>query len=173
MTLRIGIPRRKKTVIASVLTIIALASAAVALAAWLTMSNSQGYYKVGSLQPLTVTAQSTFPADGIAPLPGGVGSIGVKVSNPNGSPLTLTGWTTNGGGIFQSNDLPAGCNSSDFTVIPSDGTFTPVVIPANAVNFLVTIPKAYSLSASAGNSCQGIEGTTSNSTAPWRFIFST
>jgi hypothetical protein len=81
--------RRRK--VAAIVTLLALVAVGVGIAAWVISGTGGGRGKVGSLQAPTVTAPASFTGTSTL-LPGGSGDVQVLVSNPNGVPLTITGF---------------------------------------------------------------------------------
>lgn len=87
----------RKRVVISVIAVIALIGASVAVAAWIAASgsgNAQAKIGTATAVTLTVTADPTIGQGTGAPVtPGSPGALGFKVSNPQAQALTITNAT--------------------------------------------------------------------------------
>jgi hypothetical protein len=148
-----GLFKTRRRKLAAGLTVLALVGAGAAVAAWLvTSTNGSGKAKVSSLIAPTVSEPSVYTGPGGQLFPGGTGTVEALVTNPNGTPLNVTGFSFDGSGTFEG--LPPGCTADNFTLVP--GTVAvPAQVPAGAVNLLVRFQDAIALSGQAPTQCQG------------------
>src|SRR5438093_309056 len=87
--------RRGRKILAALTVVSVMMLSGYAVAAWLLSSNVTGYGKVTTLSSLTSTDISATVAADLVPQ-AAPQAIHIRLSNPNGSPLTITSSNANG-----------------------------------------------------------------------------
>lgn len=152
------IKRRKRRTLIAAGAVLALVIVGAGIAAWL-MSQQTSVFegKTGNTITLGIIAPTAGDlAAATQCFPGGSCPILAEVSNPSSSPITLTSYTpstANGFADTNSNCLVFTGPAETLAATPiSPG----IVVPAGAVNQVVTLPNALSLPSTASSSCQNI-----------------
>jgi hypothetical protein len=154
----------KKRTTLSVLGVLSLVAASVALAAWLVHGVGNGIGKAGSLAAVTISTPTQASVTTGDLFPGQDGSLYVNVTNPNTSPVWATSVAGNSAPITSSDT--ANCPASNVTVnttttyTAADDTGNALQVPANATSFLLKLPRVLHMAAAAPNGCQGVYFTT-------------
>lgn len=156
--------RRRKVV--AVLVVLALAVASAALAGWIVSSQGKAAGKGGQLvAPSFFMATDAEIGSGDL-MPGGTGSVWVKVTNPN--PVALYVKTVRANvAAAPAISTPPACPNTNVSFLPNAGAVnytqadnggpggTALKVNANADGQLVRLPRVLSMSASAPDGCQG------------------
>ncbi len=150
---------RRRPKLATVLAVvIALAIAGAAYAAW-TFTQQTSVLKAQTGNTLTLGIIAPTAGDLAAAqqcYPGGSCPLLGEVSNSSSTPITLTSYqpsSSNGFSDSNSNCLSFTGPAEGITSVPiSPG----IVVPAGAVNMVVSLPNALSLPSTATSSCQNI-----------------
>lgn len=149
------IASRKRKIVAALLCLVLLPSAAVA--AWLLTTEGPGAASIGRLE--TPTVEAGTPINRM--YPGQTGDAVIKVTNNNDALVITSVMPGSGGG---SSSDPGGCPTGHMTV----NTLSSVSIPVPNGTSEIAIPNAFTLSSGAPNGCQG-----ATMQKPLRVTFST
>ena len=141
----------KRNVIAASMTLIVMVAVGFVYAAWTTSGTGSGYAKAGTSQALTTVDVSATTTASL--YPGQSGSVTVKISNPNGYNVRVTGISLNG----QQSDIAAdaghsGCTTTGVTFTNQSGLSLDVNA-GSAAEF--TLNSAASMTNASLNACQG------------------
>jgi hypothetical protein len=141
----------RRRLIVGTLTIVVLAAAALVYAAWTTNGSGSGYAKAGTSQALSTIDVSASTTASL--YPGTTGDVLIKVSNPNGYAVRVTGVSLNG---TNSDITPDGSHSGCTTtgVSFTNQSSLAIDVAANSAT-QATLSGAASMSNASLNACQG------------------
>lgn len=136
-------------VIGAIVALVLGLGAGAAFAYWTTGGSGSGFSSTGTLQAVTVAANTGTPN---TPLyPGGTGDVVLKATNPNTFAVTLVSVAANGGTITADAGHPS-CTTTGVTFTTQTGLS--INIPGGGTT-QVDLPGAASMSTSSSNGCQG------------------
>ena len=129
----------------------------VAAAAWLVGGTGTATSQAASAVNLTVSAgtptASLYPKPSTGYSSPSIGAVVALVDNPNPFPVKLTSASF---GAVTATPLAGRVCASTNVVAPAPVTLaTPITLPANSVDTVVTVPGALEMISTADNGCQG------------------
>lgn len=154
--------RRRK--VFAVLAVLALAAVSAAVAGWIVSAQGKAAGKGGQLvAPSFFMATDSEIGSGDL-MPGGTGSVWVKVTNPNSVALYVKTVRANAAAGPAISSPPA-CPNTNVTFLPNAGPVnyaaadnpggTALKVNANADGQLLRLPRVLSMSSTAPDGCQG------------------
>jgi len=147
LTLRI----RRRTLLAVVGVVAAVAAAGGAIASWSTSTSGNAYSKAGTASPLVLSDASASTSADL--YPGADGTLKLKVANPNSFSVRITAVALTSGGTITSN--VAACNSGGTGVTLTNQTGLTLDLATNAGATVFSIPGGVHMSNSSDTNCQG------------------
>lgn len=139
---------RKRGLISTGMAVIALAVVGLVYAAWTASGGGQGYAKATSAQALSTVDVSASTTATL--FPGANGDVLIKVSNPNGYPIRVSG-VAGAGPITADAGHPA-CTTTGVTY--TDQTGLSIDVPAGGQT-QATLAGTAHMSNASDNGCQG------------------
>jgi hypothetical protein len=129
----------------------------VAAAAWLVTGTGTATSQAASAVSLTVSAgtptASLYPKPAAGYSSPSIGAVVALVDNPNPFPVKLT--SASFGAVTASPVSGRVCASTNVVAPAAVTLSTPVTLPANSVDTVVTVPGALEMISNADNGCQG------------------
>ena len=144
--LRRALPGRRILLVPAVVVAL-IASATVTFAYFRSTGSGAGSSAAGSLQPVTVIANTGTPSSLL--FPGASADVVITLSNPNAFAVTLT--MVSGNGTITADGSHPGCTTTGVTFTNQTGLS--INVPAGASN--VDLPGAASMGATSSSGCQG------------------
>ena len=150
--------RRRASLFAAMLVLVAAGSIGVASANWAGSGSGAGSATTGTTLPVTLSSRSSSGQL----FPGGQGDVTLTISNPNLAIVRIGSLVLDLGqgiGGFAVDASHSGCATSalSFTTQTNGGTGWNVPARAGAVDgsLAVTLPNALAMGSAAANACQG------------------
>jgi hypothetical protein len=148
------ITRRRGLLLSALLTLVVLATIGAASAYWNDPPPGAGTAGTGTVQPVTLT-----PGTPTAQLyPGGTAGVTLTVTNPNTIPVTVTSLAldpSQGTGGYAVDGAHSACGVGSLTFATPQNNGGPGWAIAGSGTPSITMTNALSMSANAGQACQG------------------
>jgi hypothetical protein len=140
----------KRSVVFLATVVAAVAVAGAAFAYFASSGSGSGGGHSGTLSAPTISASHATPTTAL--LPGGTADVTLELSNPNAVALTVTSVAANG---TISVSGGSGCTAGNDGVSFTTQSGLSISVPAHAVNDVIDLPAAITMSSASASGCQG------------------